>query len=91
MLLGMASPADHIARAIVRTLVTRLKLRAGQGALLETVIQNVRPEGINHQEFEIGLRDATEKGWIVHDRSNRTIHLTNNGLSAVDPASVSWS
>lgn len=91
MLLGMASAPDHIARAIVRTLATRLKLRAGQGALLETVIRNVRPEGISHQEFEAGLREAAQKGWIVHDRSNHTVRLTNDGLAAADAAAVSWS
>ena len=37
----MASRADDIAREILLTLVNRLKLRAGKGALLATVIQNV--------------------------------------------------
>jgi hypothetical protein len=86
----MALPPDHIAGAILRTLVMHLKLRAGQGALLETVLQNVRSEGINHQAFENGLRAATEKGWIVYDRTSHSVRLTDEGFAAVHSA-VSWS
>jgi hypothetical protein len=73
---------EDTAQAIVRTLVKRLKLRGGQGALLETVIQNVRSEGIDDREFEMGLREAATKGWIIHDRSNHSVRLTDAGYAA---------
>jgi hypothetical protein len=79
----MAPTPDDIAREILRTLVKRLKLRAGHGALLETLIQSLPPECIDAEQFEAGLEAAIANGWIVQRQRSHSIRLTQAGFAAV--------
>jgi hypothetical protein len=76
------SSPDDTARAIVRTLIKRLKLRPGQGALLGAVIQNVQSEGVDRQDLEAGLEHAKSRGWILYDSNRHWVGLTDAGVAA---------
>jgi len=76
------SSPDDTARAIVRTLVKRLKLRPGQGALLGAVIQNAQSEGVDRQDLEAGLEHANSRGWILYDPNRHWVGLTDAGAAA---------
>jgi hypothetical protein len=79
----IAASADDTARAILRALVVRLKVRGGQGALLRVVIQNAQSEGVESQDFEAGLKHAIEQGWIGHDSPSgkHWVGLTDAGFT----------
>ena len=70
------------ARTILRTLVTELKLRGGQGALLWAVIQSAYLEGVDREDFDAGLHDAIAQGWVVIDLNNELVSLTDAGFAA---------
>jgi len=74
------SPEDT-ARAILQTLVTRLNVRGGQGALRDAVIQNARSQGVDPEDFEAGLTFAIAQGWILSVPSKHWVGLTDAGFA----------
>jgi hypothetical protein len=80
--MATAPSPDDTARAILRALISRLKLRGGQGALLGAVIQNAQAEGVDRRDFEAGLQRAIARGWILYDPDKQWLGLTGDGQSA---------
>jgi hypothetical protein len=73
---------EETARAILRILVHRLRLRRGQGTLLGTLKQQTRAEGIDPRDFPAGFQHAVDHRWLIYDAASSWVGLTEAGIAA---------
>lgn len=80
--MAAAPTPEETARAILRALVRSIRLRAGQGALVEPLNRQARVEGVDPRDFPAGLSHAVDRGWLVYDRNRAWVGLTEAGFEA---------
>jgi hypothetical protein len=81
---------EETARAILRALVQGLRVRAGQGALIEPLSHRTRADGVDPVDLPAGLQHAVDRAWLVHDGGREWVRLTDAGFAAAQSAAISW-
>jgi len=74
---------ERTARVILRVLVHGLRLRAGQGVLVDLLRQRLHGEGVEWHDVPQGLRHAASQGWLLYDERNAWVRLMEAGFLSV--------
>jgi len=79
--MAQATP-EQTARAVLQALVHRVRVRAGQGALIELLKNRAEAEGVDWFDLSAGLKYAAGRAWLVYDERNGWVRLTDAGWLA---------
>lgn len=80
--MAIVPAAEETARKILRAMVHRMKIRAGEGAPLGAVRYNAQAEGVEARDFVDGLEHAVNQGWTEYGEDRPWVGLTEKGFAA---------
>jgi hypothetical protein len=67
-----------------------MRLRAGQGALIEPLNHRTRADGVDPLDLPAGLQHAVDRAWLVYDGGSEWVRLTEAGFATAQSAAINW-